>query len=320
MEEKVRKMSAGKITGFVFLGLFILFIFSGGCFAAGFFTGGVAAGLAGSPAIATGVDSIYLIRLEGVISGSQSDSFFGGAAVTPEYMIEQFREAEENPDVKAILIRVNSGGGSAAASQEIFEELKKIKKPVVVSVGDICASGAYYISCAADEIIVNRSSSVGSIGVIMQIPNLEELYNKLGIKYTTIKQGIYKDAGSSDRELTVEEEELFRTQTFKIYDQFIKDVAASRNLSEDKVREIATGWVYLGTEAEELGLVDRIGTYRDAELAAASLGGIKGEPSIIGRTQYNFLDMLLNYSMNYIFNRFTLNPGTSGTISNHNFY
>jgi len=286
------KISAGKIVGFVFLGLFVLFFFSGACFVSGLFAGGFSIALKGSP-ISAMPDSVYVIRMEGVISGTETASLFSGTAVTPEYMIEQFIAAEKNPNVKALLIRVNSSGGSASASQEIFEELKKIKKPVVVSVSDICASGAYYISCAADKIVANRSSSVGSIGVVMQIPNLEELYKKLGIKYTTIKQGQYKDSGSTDRPLTTEEEQLFRQQTFKIYEQFIADVAETRNMDIEKVEEIATGWVYLGTEAKELGLVDEIGTYKDAEKIAAQLGGIRGEPNIVYGKKYSIFDIFL---------------------------
>jgi protease IV len=299
MPEKASGLSAGKVVGFVFLGLFILFILTSSCFIGGFFTGSVGSSFAGGgTAFSSGMDAIYLIRLEGVISATSSSGLFGSASITPELIIEQLRSAEGNPSVKAILLRVNSGGGSAAASQEIYEELKKITKPVVVSVGDVCASGAYYISCAADKIIANRTSSVGSIGVILQVTNLEELYKKLGIQYTTIKQGKYKDVGSSSRPLSAEEEKLLEEQTFKIYDQFINDVAVSRKLSVEKVEEIATGWVYLGTEALELGLIDGIGTYRDAERIAAGLGGIKGEPRIIGGQQYNIFDMLINYSFN----------------------
>jgi protease IV len=297
-----KKMSAGRIVGFVFLGLFVLCLFSSACFIGGFALGGLRNAITGG-SMASGAESIYLIRMEGVISGSQSSGLLGGTSITPESIIEQLISAEKNPGVKAIIIRVNSGGGSAAASQEIFEELKKIKKPVVVSVGDICASGAYYISCAADKIVANRSSSIGSIGVIMQITNLEELYKKLGITYTTIKAGKYKDAGSSDRPLTAEEQGLLQEQTFKVYDQFINDVAQSRNIPVEKVKEIATGWVYLGTEALDLGLIDKIGTYKDAEMIAAELAGIKGEPNIIGATQFNIWDMFLNYSLGQLANR-----------------
>ena len=137
----------------------------------------------------------------------------------------------------------------------------------------------------------------------MQIPNLEELYKKVGIKYTTIKQGKYKDVGSSDRPLTTEEEQLLRDQTFKIYEQFIKDVSDSRKIPIQKVQEIATGWVYLGTEALELGLIDSIGTYKDAEKLAAQLGGIKGEPVIIGSQQNTLIDNLLGYYFNQVINK-----------------
>jgi protease-4 len=137
----------------------------------------------------------------------------------------------------------------------------------------------------------------------MQIPNLEELYKKVGIKYTTIKQGKYKDVGSSDRPLTAEEEQLLRDQTFKIYEQFIKDVSDSRKIPIQKVREIATGWVYLGTEALDLGLIDNIGTYKDAEKLAAQLGGIKGEPIIIGSQQNTLVDKLLSYYFSQAINK-----------------
>lgn len=293
------KMSAGKIVGFTFLGLFILIFLGGSCFFAGLLGGslGSSGGTNTLVSSASG-NSIYEIRLEGTISASGSSSILSGAGVTPESIIEQALAAEKNPGVKAILLRIDSGGGSAAASQEIFEELKKITKPIVVSVSDICASGAYYIACAADKIVANKASSVGSIGVIMQIPDLEGLYDKLGIKYTTIKQGKYKDAGSSSRPLTPEEEQLLQNQTEQIYEQFIQDVAASRKLPVEKVREIATGWVYIGTEALNLGLIDKIGTYRDAEMLAAQLGGIKGEPNIIGAAQISLWDTVLKYFFN----------------------
>ncbi len=243
-----------------------------------------------------GGESIYEIRLEGVISAEKYSNILSGGTVTPEEIMSQLDEAEDNPDVKAILIRVNSPGGSAAASQEIFEEIKKIEKPVVVSVSETCASGAYYISSAADKIIANRSSSVGSIGVIMQIPNYEDLYEKLGLKYTTIKQGKYKDVGSPDRPMTGEEIDLFEAQLNEIYRQFISDVAEARGMDVSEVEELATGWVFLGTEALELGLIDGIGNYKDAIKIAAELGKIEGEPVIIGKqVSYSLMDLIFGY-------------------------
>ncbi|MFZ3085086.1 MAG: signal peptide peptidase SppA, partial [Candidatus Hydromicrobium sp.] len=211
----------------------------------------------------------------------------------------QLDEADKNPNVKAILLRVNSPGGSPAASQEIYEEIKKMEKPVVVSVSDTCASGAYYVASAADRIIANRSSSVGSIGVIMQIPNYEDLYEKLGLKYTTIKQGKYKDVGSPDRPLTKEEMKLLEAQLKEIYRQFIADVAEARSMDVSEVEELATGWVFLGTEALELGLIDDIGNYKDAINIAAELGGIKGEPNVIRqKISYSLMDLILGYYLN----------------------
>jgi len=287
------RWSTGKIAGITFLCIFVLFIFSSGCFFIGLFTGSL-----GGTSYAVG-DSVYEIRLEGVISAENYLGLFGGATVTPEKIISQLDEARKNPNVKAILIRINSPGGSAAASQEIYEELKKVEKPVVVSVSEVCASGAYYVSAAADRIIANRSSSVGSIGVIMQIPNYEDLYEKLGIKYTTIKQGKFKDVGSPDRPITEEEKRLLEAQLKEIYRQFITDVAEARNMDTGEVEELATGWVFLGTEALELGLIDGIGTYKDAINIAAELGGIKGEPKVIRQESgYSLMDLILGYYLN----------------------
>jgi len=286
------RWSTGKIVGITFLCIFVLAAFSGGCFITGLLVPTLSEG---SYYYGSG-ESIYEIRLEGIISAEKYSNLLGGGTVTPEDIMSQIDEAVENPDVKAILIRVNSPGGSAAASQEIFEEIGKIEKPVVVSVSETCASGAYYVSSAADKIIANRTSSVGSIGVIMQIPNYEELYEKLGLKYTTIKQGEYKDVGSPDRPLTSEEIELFEEQLEEIYDQFVSDVAGARDMDIEEVEELATGWVFLGTEALELGLIDEIGNYKDAINAAAGLGGIEGKPRVIKQESgYSLSDLVFGY-------------------------
>ncbi len=287
------RWGTGKIIGIIFLSIFVLFLFSGGCYLLGLFSGSLS-----RSSYVVG-DYIYEIRLEGVISAEKYSGLFSAETVTPEEIISQLDEAEKNPNVKAILLRVNSPGGSPAATQEIYEELKKKEKPIVVSVSEVCASGAYYISSAADRIIANRSSSVGSIGVIMQIPNYEGLYEQLGLKYITIKQGEFKDVGSPDRPVTEEEIEMLEAQLKEIYEQFISDVAQARNMEIDRVREMATGWVFLGTEALELGLIDGIGNYKDAINIAAELGGIEGEPKIIKQKfSYSITDMILDYYLN----------------------
>ncbi len=237
-----------------------------------------------------GRGGVALIRIEGVISASGEGAFNGGA--NPENIISQLRRAEKDSRVKAILLRINSPGGTAAASQEIFYELKKVKKPVVVSISDMGASGAYWVACASDYIYASPASDVGSIGVIIAIPNLRGLFEKLGIEYIVITQGKFKDIGNPGREMTSEEKKILRDQAEVIYNIFIKDVAESRKLSEKKVRELATGLAYPGIEAEEKGLIDELGSYNDAINKAADLGKIKGEPQIIVYKQPNIFDVL----------------------------
>ncbi|MHB1346411.1 MAG: signal peptide peptidase SppA [Candidatus Humimicrobiaceae bacterium] len=290
-EQNKRRISGGAIAGIVFGSLAVLFLFTSCAFGAGLFFGAAVRGEDFSNS-----EAIYQIDFKGEISSSEAGSLLSAGGVTIERFTAQLNEAVKNDYVKVILIRMDSPGGIASASQEMYEELKKVDKPVLVSVSGLCASGAFYVSCAADKIMANKTSEIGSIGVIMQVPNLEGLYDKLGIKYTTIKQGKYKDAGSPDRELTEEEKILLEEQTRQIYEIFIADVAEGRKMEVSKVREIATGWVYLGEEAKELGLIDGIGTYSDAVKEAARMGSIKGEPRIIKGSEQSFFDMVSGYS------------------------
>lgn len=219
---------------------------------------------------------IALIRIEGTISADRS-----GSSVNPEDIIKQLRKADKDDSVKAILLRINSPGGTAAASQEIYREVKRVKKPVVVSIADVGASGAYWVACGADRIVASPASDVGSIGVILIIPNLKGLFEKVGIEYVVVSKGKYKDLGNPARRLTEEERKILDAQAEIVYEQFIDAVAESRKLSQSEVRELATGLAFLGTEAKERGLVDELGNFRDAVKIAARLGRIKGEPEII---------------------------------------
>lgn len=230
----------------------------------------------GSSTIATG-DSIAVIRIEDTIQGGSTGSG------SPEYVLDQLNKAVDDSNVKAILLRIDSPGGTVAASQEIMMGVRRAakKKPVVTSVGDICASGAYMVASQSNEIVASPGSTVGSIGVIMELANVEELMNKLGVHFTTLTQGEYKDAGSAFRSLTATETAMLNDQMKLIHDQFIADVATGRHMDQDEVRKLATGWAWLGSEALDLGLVDSIGNYDDAVDRAAKLGGIKGEPNIV---------------------------------------
>jgi protease-4 len=223
-------------------------------------------------------DAIALIHVDGVIAGT--GSAYDGI-ITPEDMIHQLDEAQSDERVRAVLLRVDSPGGTVAASQEIATEIARFDKPVVVSVGDIGASGAYMIASQCDEIIASPTSAVGSIGVISEIPNVEGLLDKLGVKFTVLTAGEYKDAGSIYRSLTETETQLIQKQVDNAYEEFITIVAEGRDLPEAEVRELATGWVFSGSEALELGLIDDLGTYSDAVDRAAELGGIEGEPAIV---------------------------------------
>ncbi len=223
-------------------------------------------------------DAVALLHLDGVIAGT--GSIYSGI-VTPEYFVDQLQQAEADPRVKAILIRVDSPGGTVAASQEIAIETARIDKPIVVSVGDVAASGAYMVASQCDEIIAAPTSSVGSIGVIAQIPNVAGLLDTLGIEFTVLTSGEYKDAGSPYRSLTATETALFEQHLDFAYREFISIVAEGRGMPESEVEQMANGWIWPGAVAEEMGLVDATGTFNDALDRAAELGGIEGEPRII---------------------------------------
>lgn len=223
-------------------------------------------------------DGILVIHVDGVIAGTGSRL---DGVITPEDMLDQLDRAAEDDDVKAVLLRIDSPGGTVAASEEISTEIARFKKPVIVSVGDMAASGAYMIASQCDLIVASPTSSVGSIGVITQIPNVEELLDKLGVKFTVITAGKYKDAGSPFRSLSASETALLRHEIDFAYQQFIDIVAKGRKLPRAKVEDMATGWVWSGTEAQKMGLVDKLGTYNDAVDEAARLGKIEGDPEII---------------------------------------
>ena len=243
-------------------------------------------------------ENIALIHITGIIAGTGNE--FDGVA-TPERILSQLDQALADPTVHAILLRIDSPGGTVAASQEIAMEVARAseEKPVVVSVGDVAASGAYMVASQADEIVASPTSAIGSIGVITQIPNVAGLLDKLGIEFTVLTAGEYKDAGSPFRSLTPTETALIQTEVDVAYDEFIRVVAEGRDMTEDEVREMATGFAWSALLAKDMGLVDKLGTYNDAVDRAAELGGIVGEPGIVtyDAMQYDaLLDLLLGVS------------------------
>ncbi len=185
--------------------------------------------------------------------------------------------------VKAVVIRVNSPGGEVAPSQAIYEQLMKFKKykKIVVSMSSVGASGAYYISSAADKIVAEPGTLTGSIGVIMELPNVYKLFKKVGVSYNYIVSGPYKDIGTPYKEMTPAQRVKLQGVVMNVYNQFVDAVAKARHLKVSYVKKIANGMVYSGQQALKLHLVDKLGDFQDAVKLAASLSGIKGKPTLI---------------------------------------
>jgi protease IV len=213
---------------------------------------------------------LALVRIEGPIMDSKS-------------AVDEIRQYVKDGSIKAIVLRIDSPGGAVAPSQEIHAEVKKAaaSKSVVVSMGSIAASGGYYIAAPATKILANPGTLTGSIGVIMEIPNLEGLMNKLGVKTEVIKSGKNKDIASAFRSMEKEERELLQGVMDNVHEQFIKAVSEGRKIGMDELREIADGRIFTGEQAQTYGLVDQLGTLDDAVKTAASLSGIKDEPEVI---------------------------------------
>ncbi|WPM31718.1 signal peptide peptidase SppA [Hydrogenobacter sp. T-2] len=202
-----------------------------------------------------------------------------GAIIEPDRIVSKIQKAKEDKSVKALVLRVDSPGGSVGASQEIYRALEDFKssgKPLVVSMGNVAASGGYYISTPSDLIFANPGTITGSIGVIVQHTELKDLLEKLGIRTTAIKTGKFKDTLSPFRDLTPEEKEYLQKTIEDAYEQFLQAILKyrSKKISEQKLREIADGRVFTGRVAKELGLVDELGNLQDAINRAKQMAGV----------------------------------------------
>jgi protease-4 len=222
------------------------------------------------------VSKIAVIPLSGFITNVGS-SFLAGATITPDLVKDYLARAEEDKTVKAIVFHIESPGGEIAPCQEILWEIERVgeAKIIVVSMGGTATSGGYYISTKADKIVALPTTMTGSIGVISQIVNVEGLLEKLGIKVETFKGGEYKDMSRGFREMTQEEEEIVQDMIDEYYELFIGVVAEGRGLSNEDVRRLATGQIYTGTRAKELGLIDELGNLDTAVDLAAEMAGIE---------------------------------------------
>ncbi len=249
-----------------------------------------------------GSDRIAVIDIAGVLMNSREMGLLSEGEHAVSFVVEKLHKAAADKRVKAIVLRINSPGGTVTASDILYEEIRTLKKrtgkPVVAYFQDVAASGAYYLACATDEIVAQRTCVTGSIGVIMQMVNLSGTMMKLGITTDAITSGPLKDAGSPLRPMKDDERQLFQEMVDDFYAQFVEVVDTGRpKLSREEVAKLADGRVYIANKALEVGLIDRIGTIRQAVDIAKARAGVEAahvvlyhrplawSPNIYSRTQ-----------------------------------
>lgn len=229
--------------------------------------------------------NVAQINVYGVISDEASGGpFSSGEGANANKLIRNIKKAREDDGIKAILLRINSPGGTAAASQAVYEELMRTRKDtdikIVASLGDVAASGGYYIASAADHIVANPSSITGSIGVIVQTQNVTSLLDKVGVQTNTFTSGPLKDLLSPFRETKPEERKILQSIVDDSYQQFLDAIIAGRGMSLEKLKPLADGRIYTGTQAKDNKLVDSLGNYYDALDKTAELANISGDPKV----------------------------------------
>ncbi len=214
-------------------------------------------------------DRVGVVEVRGVIADSDD-------------IVDALKGFERSSSIKAVVVRIESPGGGVAPSQEIYSAIRKLRevKPVVASLGGVAASGGYYIASACNAVVANPGTITGSIGVIVELGNVEGLLQKLGIQAEVLKAGTYKDMGSPVRPLTREERRLFQEMIDSVHTQFVGAVAAGRGMDLRKVRELADGRIFSGEQARAVGLVDELGGLQDAIALAADRAGLPGEPRV----------------------------------------
>jgi protease-4 len=215
-------------------------------------------------------NKLAVVNVKGVITDSKS-------------VVEQLKKYRKDDKIKAIILRIDSPGGGTAASQEIYREVLKTssQKKVVASMGNVAASGGYYVALGAHKIVANPATLTGSIGVIMELPNFKDLLHKIGISREAIKSGRFKDIGSPTRDLKPEERSLLEGVIKNVHRQFVEVVAKGRKLNRERVEEIADGRIFTGEQAKSLGLVDELGSFEDAVETAKKMAGLTGEIKLV---------------------------------------
>ena len=240
------------------------------------------------------VATLFLAFLWATVGNADADlAVFGGRVAVVEVegiilevddLVRDLKSYRENPSVRAVVVRVNSPGGVVGPTQEVHQALLKLReagKPVVASLSSIAASGGYYIAVAADRVYANPGTLTGSIGVIMQFPNVDGLLKKVGVDYVVVKAGQYKDLGNFARPMRAEERQVLQALLDDVHGQFIDAVATGRKLSREDVVRFADGRIFSGVQAKSMAMVDELGGLDDAINAAAKLAGLKIPPRVL---------------------------------------
>lgn len=263
-------LMASLTVGAVFI-FFLLVVYTAGLFRTG-------------SAIVPVGQKIGILTVEGTIFQSQD-------------MLGLIKDFSDQGSVKAVVLRINSPGGAVAPSQEIYTELKRLaeKKPLIVSMGSVAASGGYYLAIAGEKLFANPGTITGSIGVIMSFPNYENLMGKVGVQTEVIKSGRFKDIGSSTRAVTAADRELLQRMVDDVHAQFVEAVSRERNIPIERLKPFVDGRIFSGRQAHEIGLVDELGTFVDAISFAAQRVGIKGDPDLLypEEEKYDFVERYL---------------------------
>ena len=232
---------------------------------------------------------VAVVEVEGVIGTEVS------RGLDTDGIVRTLGEYRDDPAIRAVVLRINSPGGVVAPTQEIataVRRLREAKKPVVASLGSVAASGGYYVAVAADRIYASPGTLTGSIGVVMQLANVEGLLQKVGVEYVVVKAGAYKDVGNFARPMTPEERRILQSLLDDVYDQFIGAVAEGRGLDPQAVRGFAEGRIYSGRQAQGLKMVDELGGLEDAVEAAAKMAGLPGKPKVVyPRRRFSLRDL-----------------------------
>ena len=262
----------------------------------------------------------FLFILFLISVGSDNDSSnniaivnIDGVILESEKVVKALDLFNKDDNVKAIILRINSPGGSVAPSQEIYEKVKRIKndksKPIITSVDNMAASGGYYIAIGSDLIVANYGSIIGSIGVIMSYPIAKNLLDNLGIDFNTYKSGEYKDSGSPYRYNTENDDKYFNEVIDDLHKQFMNEVSIQRNIPLGQLKEYSQGQIFTGNKAIKIGLVDTIGTFEDALNISKNLANISGDIELVypEYEKYNFLNNFMNF-YDYFFLKNYLSP------------